>query len=667
MVASHLGLPTDLVDLRLKAPASLKGTTLDTLVHICRGLGLQASALKCEAGEIRDLNTPCILHWRFNHFVVLREVNANHVLIHDPARGVVREPFEEVRKAFTGIALEIAATGGLANSRPPRQLRVTDLIPRRAGLGARFVAGLLLALVCECLFLLSPLYLQTVIDSVLVARDETLLRSLLLVFSVLLVFQVGASAMRALTFQHLAHVTVFDMAGRVLRRLLRLPLRYFRDRELGDVQHRFQALARVQSFLVQRAPAMLLDLVFLVLLLFFMAVYDPGLTTLNVVAAAVWVAWRMATQPWRLQLASDITQTESATQTHFLETLRAISSIKSNDGESARGDEWRTMFANTINARIRAGNLQVLDGAVRQCLLQGARIATIFLLAHHGMSGEFTAGMIAAFAAWAGMFGARLNGLVDGVVEYRLLRVPLNRLADIIFAEPEPNADCKRAAKLGDVEIRDVTFRYGNGEAPILQQCSTTFHAGSFIAIAGPSGTGKSTLLSLLAGTDTPSQGDILFDGRPQVAGTLRHRMAMVSQNDCLLRGSVATNIALFDESPDGWALQRAAEQACVAREIERMPMGYETRIGDLGSALSCGQVQRILLARALYRSPELLLLDEATSGLNPELEKRIIQSLASLSCTRIVVTHSDQVLEAADEVWWLHNGTLLSCPPALT
>ena len=310
--------------------------------------------------------------------MVLRAVGTDHVLIHDPARGVVRESVEDVGRAFTGIALEISGKGKRANSSPPRQLRVADLIPRRAGLGARFVAGLLLALVCESLFLLSPLYLQTIIDGVLAAHDATLLRSLLLVFLVLLVFQMGASAMRALTFQHLAHVTVFDMAGRVLRRLLRLPLCYFRDRELGDIQHRFQALARVQAFLVQRAPAMLLDLVFLVLLLIFMTAYDTGLTALNVIAAASWITWRMATQPWRLRLASDITRAESVTQTHFLESLRAISSIKTNSGESARGSEWRALFADTINARIRAGNLQVLDGAVRQCLLQGIRIVTIF-------------------------------------------------------------------------------------------------------------------------------------------------------------------------------------------------------------------------------------------------------------------------------------------------
>ena len=667
MIAEYVGAPSDLTELRRRAATSLKGATLESLAGICRGIGLDTRALACSVDELEDLVTPCILHWRFNHFVVLRSVGRDHVVIHDPARGVVKEALPQIRRAFTGIALEVSKGTTFEAGSRPRQLRVPDLLPRKSGLVPRFVAGMLLALVCECLLLVSPLYLQTIIDGVLANGDALLLRALLFAFSVLLIFQIAAATMRGLTFQYLAHATVFDMAGRVLNRLLRLPLRYFRSRELGDVQHRFQALSRVQSFIVATGPSMAIDALFLGLLLSLMSSYDPSLTALNIAAAVLWCAWRFTTFRWRLRLAADITAAEATNQTHFLETLRGMTSIKAGGGEGIRAMEWKNHFAATINARIRAGNLRIADSGIRQCLLQGAQVVTVFLLAKRGLGGEFSIGMISAYAAWLAMFSGRLSGLVDGILEYRLLQVPLGRLADIVFTEAEPVGRPDAGARLGDIELRNVTFHYADDEPGIIRNCSATIRAGSFVAIAGASGSGKSTLLHLIAGTELPDSGSIRYDDRKIAAVDRRHALATLFQDDRLLRGSVASNIALFDEEIDYTRVRRAAEQACVAEEIAMLPMGFETRVADLGSALSFGQVQRILLARALYRDSELLLLDEATSGLNPDLEKRVVASLRELTCTRVVVTHSDQVLEAADEVLWLRDGTLVLSPPVLT
>ena len=203
----------------------------------------------------------------------------------------------------------------------------------------------------------------------------------------------------------------------------------------------------------------------------------------------------------------------------------------------------------------------------------------------------------------------------------------------------------------------------------MLKQCSWHVPNGSLAAITGGSGSGKSTLLRLIAGIEPVSEGQLLVAGTPVGdfdTRAFREQVATVFEDDCLLKGSVADNIALFDTSPDQARVRQAAKDACVAEEIEALPMGYQTRIGDLGSSLSKGQLQRILLARALYRRPVLLLLDEATSGLDRLLEKRVIRSLERLDATRIVVTHSDQVLEAANDIVWLSSGTLLSSRPEL-
>ncbi len=667
MIASFYGAGVDLDALRRRHRSSLRGASLDALVRICRREGFATRAVRCEADELDKLHLPCILHWRFSHFVVLRRTRRGRVVLHDPACGVVDVSVPELSEAFTGVALEVRPTGDFTRSVVPSPLRLVDLVPRGRVLARGFTAGLLLALVAEMLAVVSPWYLQFVIDDVIGRGDVGLLRTLAVAFSALLVFQAGAIVMRRLVFQYLAHFAIFDMAARVFARLMSLPSRYFRSRELGDIQHRMQALSRVQNFISTVAPALVIDIVFSLIILTVMTAYDPMLTALVASAIAVWMAWRSATLGWRMRLTSDIASAEARTQSHLLESLRAIVSIKSCGGEAARSGEWCDRLADTINARFRLGNLHVLDGAIRHLLLQGVRILVIYLLAKAALAGEMTVGRISAFAAWLGMFSARAASIVDHLIEMRLLRVPIDRLADIVFGEPERNGG--QTTSVLPIECRRVSFAYGSGEPPVLRNCECEIRQGEFVAIAGPSGCGKSTLLQLLCGAEIPTSGDLRI-GRVRSTqwdeSLLREHIASVEQDDCLLRGSVARNIALFEEQIDDERVRRAAAFACVASDIEALPMSYETLIGDLGSSLSNGQVQRVLLARAWYRNTELLLLDEVTSGLDPELERRVTENIAGLENTRVAVTHSDRMLAAADRVLWLHEGRLLSSPPAL-
>ncbi len=669
MIAGYFGITEDLPSLRRRNNVSLKGATLNSVARCCKDLGLSTRPLRCDLGELGKLRKPCILHWRFNHFVVLKAVSTTTVLLHDPARGEVTETLQATNAAFTGIALEVSTAPRFQRRKLLRTLKLSDLIPRDGSLSRTFIAGLMLALICEVLLLATPFYLQLVIDQVLAKGDRYLLNTLAAAFSSLLLIHILANVMRQLTFHYLGHVTAFDMTSRVLHRLLKLPTRYFRSRELGDIQHRVQSLGRIQGFIVQSIPALVLDALFVILICALMMLYDLRLTLLMVAALGLWCLWRTLIYPLSLRLSTDIAQGESSVQTHFLETLRSVQSIKVANGESQRESEWKNLYASATNSRIRAGNLQVVDSAVRQVVFQGARIVTVYLLAGRGLDGQISIGMISAYVAYLGMFTTRAAGIVDRVLEYRLLDVPLNRLADIVFNEEEPDTRGAKRQAIGDIEFRDVTFSYSSGEPAILKNCSAIFRKQQLTAIAGPSGVGKSTLLQIIAGNEHATDGELIIGGRPArhwPPQDLRAQMAVVLQGDTLLKGSVAENIALFDDRVDRARVQEAARAASIADDIESLPMAYETRIGDLGSALSRGQAQRILLARAYYRKPALLLLDEATSGLDYRLEKDVIAALSRLDATIIVVTHSDLMLQAADSVLWLHKGTLLSSRPDL-
>lgn len=671
MVAGYLGSGVDLVALRRQHPTSLKGATLKNITAICDALRLSTRAVTCRVSELRRLRTPCLLHWGFNHFVVLKAARNDHLVIHDPARGVVRDSYKYVEEAFTGVALEISRGPGFKKSRRSPRLTLGAMLSLDRAIVSKLSAGLALALVCEMLVLASPFYLQVVIDQVLGKGDYLLLNALAVGFAGLLVFQVISNTMRQLTFQYLSQVSVFDLTARVLHKLLRLPLDYFRSRDLGDVQHRIQSLRRVQDFIVYSAPALVLDVLFIVLITGLMAMYEPKLTGLAIIATIVWSLWRASLLPLRLRLSNDISLSESAVQTHFLETLRAVQTIKMANGEATRQSEWRNLFANGLNQKIRAGNVMIVDSAFGHLLFQGLRVTAVYLLARRGLDGRMSIGMISAFVAYLGMFMTRAGGIVDRVIEYRLLEVPLNRLADIVFNDEEQNGCGRRAPSDSacEIELRNVAFRYAPEEPWVLKDCSCLIPANGFTAIAGCSGSGKSTLLRLIAGVEALSVGEVLVRGmavKDWHTPSLRREMATVFQEDCLLKGSIAQNIALFEGNIDFGRIRQAAERACIDAEIESLPMAYETRVCDLGSSLSKGQIQRVLLARAFYRSPKILLLDEATSGLDACLERRVVDSVSRLEATRIVITHSDQVLQAAHEVLWLHRGTLLSSRPEL-
>ena len=664
MVAAHFGNTADLASLRRRFGTSLTGTNLASLIRMAEALQLSARALRCRLSELTRLRQPCILHWGFNHFVVLRKVTGTRLLIHDPAGGALSVSFEEANAKFTGVVLELVPTEEFVQRKPARRLKLTDLVVVDRGFARSVSSALVLAVVSELLLLVMPLYLQTVIDQVLTRGDHLLLHTLALGFAVIAVFQIVASVLRQLTFQFLSQATVFGLASRVLRHLLRLPVSWFRARRTGDIQQRLRSLVGIQAFMTESLPALVLDCVFLVIVVVLMVVYSPTLALVTGATASAYLLWRMLIFPAMLEQTSKVVRADAATQSHLLESLRSIQSIKICAGESCRTTDWQNLLVRRINTQIRAGNLAIADGAVHQALFQGLHIGIVFLLAQQVQGGEMSVGTLSACVAYAAMFVTRAGGIINRIFEYRLLQVPLDRLADIVFNEVEapvgePGA---RPRLAGNIVASKLTFMHPGSDAPLLSDVSVDIARGELIAICGCSGSGKSTLLRLFAGIEQPTSGALCYDGKPVSQwppASVRRSIATVFHDDALMAGSIAENIALFDPARSDKRIRKVAGLAAVDSAIEALPMGYETPIGDLGSALSTGQVQRILFARALYRRPTLLLLDEFTSGLDADSESLVLRSLVRLPATRIVVTHSPAVLRAADRVFELRAGKL--------
>ena len=666
MIADYHGRHTDLTEMRRRYGASLRGATLESLVRVANGIGLSTRALRCSPAELRHLKLPCVLHWRFDHFVVLTRVKRRDCMIHDPARGAVCVSWQEIDRAFTGIALELSQKDRADRRSSPRRLRLFDVVSLDTGMLRRTAAAIFTALFCELLVLAMPFYLQVVIDRVVLGGDHPLLVVIFSGFFLLMLVQILALTLRQLLFRYLGQTLFFDMSTRLVDRLVNLPLAYFRQRSLGDVQARLQSLRAVQQFMTQSAPALVLDALFLVLVSFMLCLYDAQLALLALAVTAIYSLWRALVFGPMLRRSRELVNRDAEAQSNLLTTLRSMQTIRLAGLEATRISEWCDRLAARINAEIGFDRLRITDSAIQQLLFQGLHLVAVLLVAGHAIEGTMSIGALSAVITYLGMFAVRVGAIINHVVEYRLLQVPLSRMADIVFATDgdQERSEVPPADFSGAIELRGVGYRHCPGDPLIFDRCDLRVGRNEFIAVRGPSGAGKSSLLHLIAGIERPVTGCVFFDGRSAVGPVLmaaRQRMGTVFEGDALLPGSIADNIALFDGRPDFRRIRRVANLAMIDADIESMPMGYLTQIGDMGAALSKGQVQRLLLARALYRRPVVLLLDEFTSGLDPDTERQVVNVLRRVEATRVVATHSDIVLRAADRVVEVRDGRLLA------
>ena len=665
MVAGWHGYDADLNTLRRRFPISLKGATLEELVGIAGALDLTTRALRCELEDLSQLRLPAILHWEFKHFVVLRRVVRGVAVLHDPAVGERRMKLSELGRGFTGIALEVAPGAGFKRKRERKPVDVFNLLHLTPDTWKALVQGFLLSLLLELFVLLSPFYMQLTIDEAIQKADRDLLLGLAAAFGFMHLFSAAASAFRSFVFQYLGNTLSFGMEARLFHHLVRLPLDYFQKRHVGDLLQRFHALEPVKQMIVGGGISSVLDGTLAVFTGILMFRYDAGLAWIVAAAFLLYAVIRLATRSIARRFSADAIIAEAKEQTRFLETLRAIQTVKVAGGEASREASWQNLYADKLNSAIRVNNVNITFQSLSMLLSRATDVLVLYLAASKAVDGLMTVGMIAAFMTYKDQFLTRMMGLLDQAIQFWLLDVQLARVSDIALAERERNllSQSNHAYELqGDLELRGVSFRYAPRERDVVRDANLTIRPGEFVCILGPSGGGKSTLLKLITGLLEPGEGEVLFDGLSVDAlglDVLRRQMGVVMQEDRLLAGTVAENIALFAERIDMGQVRDCARMAAVDDEVMRFPMQYNSLVGDMGTSLSSGQKQRVLIARALYRRPRILVLDEGTAHLDPARAGQVHGMLRDLDCTRIVVAHSAAMAAAADRVLVLEGGLL--------
>ncbi|MBM7037739.1 peptidase domain-containing ABC transporter [Vibrio ulleungensis] len=654
MVAHFHGYRGDLTHFRQRFSVSNHGVNLKQLMSMASQLDLIGRALQLDMEHLSQLQTPCVLHWDMNHFVVLKHVDSKHAVIHDPATGQKSMSLSEFSNHFTGIALELTPSQQFAVAEFKQTLRFHQLWSRITGLKRHILQILLLSLLLQIFSIASPFYMQTVIDDVLLTRDTQLLAVLAIGFALLMLVQSLTEWLRGLLVLHLSSKLSIQMAANLFRHMVHLPMDYFEKRHMGDIVSRFGSLHEIKELLSTGIVSVIVDGLLAIVTLVMMLLYSVKLTLIVLASVTVYALLRAALYRPIKRLTENSIISHAKENSNFMETVRAIQSVKVFGKESERQNLWHNRYADAMNQDIAIGKWTLSFSLANALLFGIENILVVYFAATAVMGNILSIGMLYAFMSYKNHFTNSIDSLISKGIEIKMLSVHLERLADIALT---PTETAHSGIPLiqnvnGQLCIHNISYRYSDSEPPAFTELSFTINAGDSIAITGPSGCGKTTLVKCLMGLLTPSSGTITIDGSDiHSIDNYREQIAAVMQDDHLVSGSIADNVAFFDPNLDRDWLVECATMANVHDDIMTMPMNYNTLIGDMGAALSGGQKQRVLLARALYRRPKILFLDEATSHLDVANEAIVNENIKRLNITRVIVAHRPETILSADRV----------------
>mgnify|MGYP001452653570 CR=1 FL=1 len=655
MLSCYFGKRIDLSSARRLCGTVSQGMTLRQLINSFEKIGMTAHASRADISDITSLKQPIILHWSFNHYVVLIKANRRGATIHDPAVGRRHISLQELSDHFTGIILEAWPTEAFDKKPIETNISVSDLFQGIKGLGKILLGVISLSVLIELLTIAVPAATQFTIDTLIKSSDiEGIIFVTLLVISALLIKSIF-SVVRAWILMNVRYTLGVKWSEKFFNRLIQLKLPFFEKRHTGDVASRFQSLTAIQDTFTADLIASVLDAFVIIISIILMFTYSPLLALGPCIAAAIYTILKICVFPnYRARKIEHITS-EANQSSHFLETVRAIAAIKMSNLASVRRREWINHVVTTTHAGNQLFKLDLFTKTVG-VLLSGFSAMYVLSCGAVQIDQSITVGILLAVMLYAEMVVSRSINLADAVSDFCLVSMHSQRLTDIAVSPIEKDVDNASSPLLnGNIVIKNLSFRYSDSEPDIFSDINLEIKQGESIAIVGPSGCGKSTLLQVLAGFYEPTSGKILINGVNTAnikKSHLRDHVAYVMQDEKLLAGSIQQNITGFSEHPNSKLMLQCSSHSAINKEIESLPQAYESMIGDIGNTLSGGQRQRISIARALYREPDILLLDEATSDLDITNEKTITNSIAQLPITRVFVAHRPEMIMSADRIF---------------
>lgn len=669
MICRYFGRKVSITHIRKLAHVSYDGTSLNGICSAATELGLVARAVKVLLDDLDLMPLPAIVHWQNNHWMVLFDVTERQVRVADPATGVRLLSRTEFKNGWSGYAALFDYTESFEmapESKGSLSWAIQFIRPYKWVL----LEVLCLALVASGIQMLLPVFTQVIVDRVFVENDIGLLRTVLLAMGVALVFMLAANLIQRYMLSFLTVRIDSSLLDFLTRKMLALPMSYFNTRRTGDIQRRLQGAREIRQFVVQSGIGGLLAVVQIIAYLSLMAVYSIQLFSTYLIAAPFYVGLMIFSSKVLRPLFFSLEESYGKYSSYQIDAIKGIEAVKAAGAEQTFRDTMLNEFLSLASKQFRSNfTIMFYESGIHGV---GFLVNILFLWmgSHMVMKGQLTLGGFVAFNALVAMTYTPIMSILNLWDELQLSSVLLNRMNDIFEYEPEQGRDRSRLQPVrtleGKVEFRSVSFQYGGTESPVIIQ-NITFEVppGKNVAIVGRSGSGKTTLAKCIAGLLEPTNGTILFDGVDMKTlnyRDLRRKIGTVLQENYIFDATILRNIAFGDQEPDTDRVIWAAQVANAHEFIMRLPLGYETPIGETGLALSGGQCQRIAIARAVYNNPPVLVFDEATSALDTESERAIQENLNVLLSgrTTFVIAHRLSTIRNADLIIVLEKGAVV-------
>jgi ATP-binding cassette, subfamily B, bacterial len=668
MVLSFHGRMTTLSECRTHLRSGRDGLSARAIAQAARDLGLRVRALSLEPSSLAQIHGPAIVHWNFDHFLVLERWSPETIEVIDPAIGRRRLSAEEFNNGFTGVVLTLEPGADFQQQGAQNKLSWHSYLRRlvqTSGTSGMLAQILGTSALLQALGLIFPFFTLILVDTILPRQDISALTILAIGMVVLVVSQVIFTYLRSALALYLETRLDIEVMLGFFEHMLRLPFRFFQERTSGDLLMRLGSISVIREELTGQTVAAILDAALVVVYLIILLVWQPIFGLLALAFGSVQIVLMLSSTRRLYELTERDIAAQAESQSYLVEALTGIATLKVAASEDRALGHWSNLFFKQLNVSLRRSHLTMLVDTGREALDALAPIVLLWVGALWVLEGNMSLGAMFAVTTLSISFLGPLASLVATAQQVQLVGAHLERIADVFETKPEQDVQSVQIAPqlTGRIEVRNAGFRYHPNAPWAVRHFSVVIEPGEKIAIVGRSGSGKSTLAMLLLGLHPLEEGEILYDGIPLSSmnyRTLRSQIGVVLQDTDLFSGSIRRNIASHDPELSLEQISEAAELAAIHDEIARLPMGYETVIAEGGADMAGGQRQRLAIARALVNEPAILLLDEATSHLDAITESIVDQNLSELQCTRIVIAHRLSTIRNADLILVLDKGVIV-------
>lgn len=669
MVMAYYNKWIPLEQVRLDCGVSRDGSNAKNMLIAARSYGMSAKGYRYEPDSLREKGRfPCIIHWNFNHFVVLNGFRKDKAVLNDPAKGLVEVSMKEFDEAFTGVCIILEpAEGFVADGKKKSIMKFAQ--KQLMGTGTAMLFTVMVSLISALIGVIHPVFSRIFMDRLITGKNPDWVAPFFLFLSTFALIQIVLSGMQAIYSLKIQGKLAIKANAQYMWHVLRMPAEFFTQRMAGDIVARKDTNASIASTLINTLAPTVLNMIMMVFYLVIILRYSVALTLIGIGGMILNIVLNQYISSKRINISRVQMRDTAKLSSTTVAGIEMIETIKASGAENGFFEKWSGYQASVNTQNVKTMKLNQYYNLISQIMSSLVNMIILALGLYMIIQGQFTVGTFFAFQAMLSAFMAPVTELASAGTTIREMRTNMERIEDVM--EYPTDVEYKQNSKeeisydklTGKVELKNVTFGYSRLAPPLIENFSMTLEVGQKVAFVGGSGCGKSTLAKLISGLYQPWSGEILFDGKP-ISEIDRNiftgSLAVVDQDITLFEDTIANNIKMWDSSIEDYEMILASRDASLHEDIMQRDGGYQYKLMEGGRDFSGGQRQRMEIARVLAQDPTIMIMDEATSALDAKTEYEVVKAIKDRGITCIVIAHRLSTIRDCDEIIVMEHGKIV-------